>query len=228
MKTKSTIMAASVGAFAAVGIALAAYPRFAREWCLHWGATEEEVAASLPGDELLSDPDILSTRAVTIDAPAEAIWPWIVQMGPGRGGAYTYDWIENLMGLDMHSADEILPEFQNLRVGDSFQLGSKGPVLRVAVLDSQHSLVYHSEDGNWVWSFTLIEQDGQTRLLSRNRIRSPQAGLIGRAFNTAIMEPGSLVMEHKMLHGFKERAERTAADTSLPETAAMIGVSDGT
>ena len=104
MRTKSTIMAVAVGAFAAVGIALAAYPRFAREWCLHWGATEEEAEAKLPGDELLSDPDILSTRAVTIDAPAAAIWPWIVQMGPGRGGAYTYDWIENLMGLDMHSA----------------------------------------------------------------------------------------------------------------------------
>jgi len=214
VRTKSTIMTVSAGAVAGVGVALAAYPRFARERCLHWGATEQEAVATLPGDELLSDPDILSTRAVTIDAPAAAIWPWMVQMGPGRGGAYTYDWIENLMGLDMHSANEILPEFQNLQVGDTFQLGSKGPVMRVAVLDPQHSLVYHSEDGNWVWSFTLVEQHGQTRLMSRNRIRSPKAGAIGRAFNTAIMEPGSLVMERKMLQGFKERAERTAADTA--------------
>jgi hypothetical protein len=80
--------------------------------------------------------------------------------------------------------------------------------VRVASIDPERSLVFRSDDGHWVWSFTLVETDGRTRLLSRNRIASPDAGPIGRAFNTAIMEPGSLVMERKMLHGFKERAER--------------------
>ena len=133
----------------------------------------------------------------------------MLQFGPGRGGAYTYDWIENLMGLNMHSADRILPEFQQLKVGDAFPLGTKGPVVRVASIDPEGSLVFRSDDGHWVWSFTLLESNGRTRLLSRNRIASPNAGPFGRALNTAVMEPGSLVMERKMLHGFKERAEGT-------------------
>src|SRR5262245_41661298 len=96
---------------------LAAYRRFLREPILNWGATDEEAARRLPGDELLADADIVATRAITVDAPAASVWPWLVQMGPGRGGAYTYDWIENLFGLDMHSANEILPELQDLEVG---------------------------------------------------------------------------------------------------------------
>ena len=171
--------------------------------------------ADLPGDDLLAAPDILSTRAITIDAPAAAIWPWLVQFGPGCGGAYTYDWIENLLGLDIHSTDRILPEFQHLEVGDAFPLGAKGPVVRVASIDPKRSVVFRSDDGHWVWSFTLVETDNRTRLLSRNRIASPDAGPIGRLVNTAIMEPGSLVMERKMLHGFKDRVERPAVPADL-------------
>ena len=79
----------------------------------------------MPGDELLEQADGVSTRAITIDAPASAVWPWLAQMGPSpRGGAYTYDWIENLLGLDMHSVDRVLPEFQHPVVGDTIGLGS--------------------------------------------------------------------------------------------------------
>ena len=81
----------------------------------------------MPGDDFLPSPDMLSTRATTIDAPASAVWPWLVQMGSGRAGAYTYDWAENLLGLDMHSADEILPQFQDLKVGDVLPVGFDGP-----------------------------------------------------------------------------------------------------
>jgi hypothetical protein len=89
------------------------YFRLLRAPILNWGATDAEAGARLPGDELLEQPDVVATRAITIAAPASAVWPWIAQMGPRpRGGAYTYDWIENLMGLDMHSVDRILPEFQ--------------------------------------------------------------------------------------------------------------------
>src|SRR4051794_30418599 len=77
-----------------------AYSKRARRWYLTWGATAAETTARLPGDELLDDPDLQSTRAISIDAPPEAVWPWLVQMGSGRGGAYTYDWVENLFGLD--------------------------------------------------------------------------------------------------------------------------------
>lgn len=166
---------------------------------------------ALPGDDLLADPAILSTRAIHVAAPASLIWPWLVQMGPGRGGAYTYDWIENLFGLGMHSADQILPEFQDLKAGDAQQLGGRGPVMRVAELDPEHALVLRSDDGNWVWAFALVPAGQGTRLISRNRIADPGARL-ARAFYTYVMEPGSLIMERKMLMGIKRRAERLARD----------------
>ncbi len=207
--------AAGLGAVAMVGVALAAglevatYPRW-RRWCLSWGATDEEVARALPGDDLLAEPDIVSTRAIGIDAPAGSIWPWLVQMGPGRAGAYTYDWIENLFGLGMHSADEILPQFEDLKAGDAQQLGKRGPVLRVRVLEPERSLVLRSDDGNWVWAFSLAPEGAGTRLISRNRIALPGASRALRALNIYLMEPGSLVMERKMLLGIKQRAERLA------------------
>jgi len=178
----------------------------------------------MPGDDLLSNPDILSTRSISIDAPPEAIWPWLVQMGPGRGGVYTYDWIENLFGLNMHSADQILLQFQDLKVGDVQQLGSKGPRLRVEVLDAERVMVVRSEDGNWVWIFGLYPEGSRTRLVSRNRIATPGASPFLRAFNTLIMEPGSLVMERKMLLGLRDRAESLAH----PKRSAGDGVQSGT
>jgi hypothetical protein len=130
-------------------------------------------------------------------------------MGSGRGGAYTYDWIENLFGLGMHSAEQILAEFQDLKVGDAQQLGARGPVMRVAALDPERALVLRSDDGNWVWAFALAPADHCTRLISRNRIAAPKSRVAG-AFYTYAMEPGSLIMERKMLIGIKERAERLA------------------
>ena len=111
---------------AATVVALGAvlYRWLVRERLLNWGATEAEVHAGLPGDELLDDADGVATRAITIDAPPSAVWPWIAQMGPGpRGGAYTYDWIENRFGLNMHSADRVLPEFQHPAPGDTIGVG---------------------------------------------------------------------------------------------------------
>ena len=92
-----------------------------------------------------------------------AVWPWIAQMGPSpRGGAYTYDWIENLLGLDMHSADRVLPEFQHPEVGDTIGYGSNR--LRVERVEPEHVLAWRSQDGNWVWTFVLTEHAGSTRL----------------------------------------------------------------
>jgi hypothetical protein len=201
---------AAAGAALAAGLEVATYPRW-RQWCLSWGATDEEVARTLPGDDLLAGPDIVSTRAVRIDAPASSIWPWLVQMGPGRGGAYTYDWIENLFGLGMHSADGILPQFQDLKVGDAQRLGKRGPVLRVSALEPERALVLRSDDGNWIWAFILVPEGTGTRLISRNRIVVPGAPRAVRALNTYLMEPGSLVMERQMLLGIRQRAERLAA-----------------
>ncbi|NAS25990.1 SRPBCC family protein [Herbidospora sp. NEAU-GS84] len=185
------------------GTALALQPALNR-WCRNWGAEENEIEGPMPGDGLIPEPGVTTTRAVSIDAPASAVWPWLVQMGSGRGGAYTYDWIENLFGLDMHSADEILPAFQNLKVDDVLPLGPSGPPMRVAVLEPERALVFRSEDGNWVWSFLLREKDGVTRLISRNRIDVCGAA---KVFYDVVMTPASLFMESRMLHGIRDRAE---------------------
>jgi hypothetical protein len=171
-----------------------------------WGATGSEAAARLPGDELLEDADGVSTRAITIDAPAGAVWPWLAQMGPSpRGGAYTYDWIENLLRLDMHSVDRVLQEFQHLEVGDTIGLGANR--MRLARVEQNRVLAWRSQDNTWVWTFVLDEHDGGTRLISRNRFRLPS--LMTR-LGMLPMEPASLVMERKMLLGIKARAERFA------------------
>src|SRR3954471_11280122 len=196
-------LAAAAAALAALA---AVYRNVVRQPILTWGATAEEATARLPGDELLERADGVATRAITIDAPRSAVWPWVAQMGPSpRGGAYTYDWIENLLGLGMHSVDRVLPEFQHPEVGDTIALGANQ--MRIERVDPGEVLAWRSEDGNWVWSFVIEERGGGTRLISRNRFRLPTP--ISRIAMLP-MEPGSLVMERKMLLGIKRRAERLA------------------
>lgn len=206
MSMRRAAICAAGGTAAALGLEVATYPLWRRR-CLNWGATREEATGPLPGDELLERPSLTATRAVTIDAGPAAVWPWLIQMGPDRGGAYTYDWVENLFGLRMHSASELIPEFQAMRVGDAFPLG-RGPVLRVAALDPRRSLVLRSDDGRWVWALVLFPTNGGTRLISRNRITLPGGARASRLFSEYVMEPGSLIMERKMLLGIKDRAER--------------------
>jgi hypothetical protein len=206
-------LAVAAGAGLAAGAEIATYPLW-RRWCRQWGATASEASRALPGDDLLVDPQTVTTRAITIHAPASQIWPWLLQLGPGRAGAYTYDWIENLLGLNMHSADKILPQYQDLEVGDAQHLGRNGPVLRVAELDAERALVLRSDDGNWIWAFALLPRGDETRLISRNRIASAKSPL-ARAATTYLMEPGSLIMERKMLMGIKQRAERLARETKI-------------
>ena len=191
-----------------MAIGAAGYPSLLRGRVRNWGATPDDVAREMPGDDLLPDPHVLTTRAIHVDAPAGAVWPWLVQMGAGRAGAYTYDWIENLLGLDMHSADEILPEFQHLHVGDELPISPKGVVLRVEVLDAERAMVLRSDDHHWVWAFGLTPEGSGTRLVSRNRIDLSESSAPGRVAYIAAMEPGSLVMERKMLIGIADRAER--------------------
>ena len=189
-------------------LAAAAYPTLRRP-ILTWGATADEACSRLPGDELLENADGVSTRAITIAAPSTAVWPWLAQMGPApRGGAYTYDWIENLLGLDMHSVDRVLPDFQSPKVGDLLEYGSN--TMRLERLDPGRVLSWRSSDGNWVWTFVLREHDDTTRLISRNRFRLPT---LAARIGMLPMEPGSLVMERKMLRGIKERAERLASSS---------------
>jgi hypothetical protein len=187
------------------------YRRLLRGPILTWGATPEEAAARLPGDDLLEEADGVATRAITIAAPRSAVWPWIAQMGPApRGGAYTYDRIENLFGLNMHSADRVIPEFQHPEIGEGFGFGANR--MSYAIVEPEHVLAIRSADGNWVWTFVLDEQEAGTRLISRNRFRLPK---LRDKLGMIPMEPGSLVMERKMLLGIKQRAERLASEQQV-------------
>jgi hypothetical protein len=209
MRQKTALSVLRNGSTAALALVAALYPLLRRP-ILTWGSTSEEVAARLPGDELLEGADGVSTRAITIDTPAASVWPWLAQMGPSpRGGAYSYDWIENLLGLDMHSVDRILPEFQHPEVGDTIGLGANH--MRLERVEREHVIAWRSEDGNWVWTFVVEEYDGATRLISRNRFRLPT---LAARIGMLPMEPGSLLMERRMLRGIKERAERLASPTS--------------
>jgi hypothetical protein len=195
--SRGELRSAAVGAAGLVCLAVA-YRRILRPRLLAWGATDQEAVQVLPGD------DLLAARAITIGAPASALWPWLVQMGPGRAGAYTYDWIENRLGIDIHSADRIVPELQHVEVGDVMQLKPGSPGMVVEVLEPERAIGWRSEDGRWVWTFVLVEAGGGTRLLSRNRIRVGRS--LGARLGMLVMEPGSLVMERKMLRGIKRRA----------------------
>jgi hypothetical protein len=195
-----------------------------------WGATCAEHEATLPGDELVRDPALVATRAVTVDASPEEVWAWLVQIGQERGGMYSYDWLENLIGLDIHSAQAIRDEWQHLRVGDrvvlvppGFAGSDAGYSLAVAVVEPPRTLVLRQSppEHPWdaVWSFHLRPTgDGRTRLISRGRShRHPGLrGIFDIALDAA-MEPVTWIMTRKMLLGIKQRAEDrslTAAATS--------------
>lgn len=201
----------------AAGLVLAGaglYLRLGRPKVLNWGATAEEVAMVMPGDDVLPDATLQTTRAVSVQAPPESIWPWLVQMGPRpRAGAYTYDWIERLLGIDIENSDRILPQFQRLEPGEFMALNKKGQGIAVVAVDPPRSLVLQWRPALSTWTFLLQPRpDGSTRLLSRNRLRGH--GPLFWLGMAAFMEPGSLVMERKMLLGIKQRAERLAKSAS--------------
>ena len=200
-----------------------AYLLSVRPWQLRWGATAAEVAESLPGDELVPHPKLQTTRAITIQTPPSQVWPWLVQMGWARAGFYSYDALENLMGLGIHSANRILPEFQSLKVGDVLPWDREGglPVRLIeqaAVLGVGGTMDPHSGkfvtpgdapietvlDASWV--FVLKAQDDHaTRLLARARF-AYESPLVALGMHL-VLEAAHFVMERKMLLGIKARAE---------------------
>ena len=198
--------------FWASGIAVvclvAAYLKLARPRILNWGATEEEAQRPMPGDELLPNATLQTTRVISVSTPPSAIWPWLLQMGPRpRAGAYTYDWIERLLGIDIKNSDRILPEYQHLAPGEVIGLNAKGEGIAVREVQPERFLVLQWIPANSTWTFGLYPGEaGATRLVSRNRLAgsSPLFWLSMVGF----MEPGSLIMEREMLGGIKRRAER--------------------
>ena len=194
-----------VGAISGVA-ALSAYAFLIRPWHLRWGATDEEVNMPLPGDEFVGDPKLNATHAITINAPAADVWPWLVQLGQRRGGFYSYSWLENLVGCDMHNANRIVPEWQDLKVGDEVWLHPKAPPLRVLAIEAGRAIVLEK-----CWSFVLHPIDeNTTRLIIRGRGEfNPdfKNGLLNFLLWRGIFEPAHFIMERKMLLGIKQRAE---------------------
>ena len=197
---------------------MAAYIRFARPRQLRWGATDQESDRPLPGDELIANPDLTATRAITVGTSAEQVWPWIAQLGQGRGGFYSYDTLENLVGCHIHSADQIVPQWQTITIGDQVKLHPEVG-LDVAVVEQGRALVLRGgvpmgtvpPPYDFTWAFVLQEQpDGTTRLLVRERYAYTQR------WAPLLVEPVavvSFVMSHKMLRGIRDRAERGGRPT---------------
>jgi hypothetical protein len=180
-----------------------------------WGATDEEVAMTLPGDKLLAKPLVDWTTATTINAPPERVWPWIAQIGDTRGGFYSYTFIENQIGSLMgsgdyhvvyHNADRIVPEWQNPQPGEQMIQG----VLKVAEAKPNEYLLADSVTPDsmgwtWVWSLQPVNGGAQTRLISRSRVQpppGPENPIMFFVFNV-----GGFVMMNNMMQGIQQRAE---------------------
>jgi hypothetical protein len=215
----------------AVAIASTAAAAAARHKFRNWGATWDERARHLPGDDLVDDAVSVSTRAITVHAPPDEVWQWLVQIGQDRGGWYSYQGLENLFGLDIHNTGEIRAEWQQLAPGDRVWVAPPGAVgmkdgyaFRVAVADPGRALVLRQappeHPWNATWAFILAPDGwGGTRLLVRSR-SARVAGVAGRfaMLGGELLDPVTLVMTRKMLLGIKARAE-FAHQKRLRETA---------
>ena len=200
----------AVGASAAAAYLLLLRPRHVR-----WGATPDEVARAMPGDELVPNPTVTTTRAVTIRAPAEVVWPWLVQMGElPRAGFYSYESIQRALGLQVQNADRIHPELQQLSQGDAIDRSGQ---MVVAALQPGHALVLgplgEQPWGNSTWAMALYPlDDGSVRLVSRMRLRLTWFSLPV----LLVLDAGVFIMERRWLLGVRERAEQPVQSPEPP------------
>lgn len=186
-------------------------PRYAtaplyRRRHLRWGATDEEVAAAMPGDDLINDVAYLATRAITIDAPPAAVWPWLVQVGCLRAGYYANDLLDN---LGHPSADRILSEFQHLEIGQWVPMSptpSGTTAFKVAGFEENSWLLWHQPLSTWSWTLTELP-DARTRLVTRLRIHLDWQHRAMSLFSVVLNEFGDYPMMRRMLLGIRDRAE---------------------
>ena len=191
------------------------YWRWLHARLARWGATDEEIARSMPGDDLVREPTAVTNRAVAIQAPVEAVWPWLEQMGDlPRGGYYSYAWIERRLGMEVENANRLLPGLEPLEVGDAIDAAGN---MRVRALQRGRALVLGPPPdqpwGDSSWAMCLYPLDhGATRLVSRAHLRlepSPRSYLLG-----LVLGPGQFIMERKWLLGVRDRAERAHREAS--------------
>jgi hypothetical protein len=194
---------------------------------LVWGATGEEAARHLPGDDLVPDAQYVTTRGITIKAPPEAVFPWLVQLGQSRGGFYTYDALENLFRLDIHSADRVHPEWQDLRPGVDYVSLDPQQTMKMTIveLEAPHAMVIRTgapgeapqEPGDFfkgeiagTWAFIVEPLDtARSRLIVRWRAAWRPTAAASVAAPT-LLEPAHFIMERGMMLGIKKRAEATS------------------
>lgn len=198
MKLKVTIASVLV-----LGLFVLAYVSFVRPWYLRWGATDAEIAMSLPGDQFTHNPTAISTRAITIHAPAAVVWKWLVQTGQGRGGFYSYDWLENLFTAEMQNADRVSAAYQDLRVGDwvlMHPMGKTNKAMRgeVAFVEPERAIVL---EGGWGWYLVPIDAQTTRFIVRYTNYEDP-------LYYYTVFEQAHFIMESGMMLGIKARAEQ--------------------
>lgn len=212
----------SITLLAVVAVTLGAYLSLIRPLFLRWGASDSETRQTLPGDELSPTPAYVATRAVTIHAPAELVWRWMVQVGQDRAGFYSYTWLENLFRADMHNANYVHEEWQSRNIGDTVWLARKDRYhgnarQTVAIVAPNRAMVlvspvdYESLSAGGCargsWAFILVPQDPRTtRLILRSRA-GPSSSIWQKAYAYLLFDPAHFIMERKMMLGIKHRAE---------------------
>lgn len=194
-----------------IGFLIAIYALAVQPWYSRWGATVPEQQMSLPGDEIVIKPNWKYTQAISIHASPGEIWQWLVQMGQGRGGFYSFELLENMIGCDIHNADRIMPEFQHLAIGDSIKLHPEAPGIPVVLVDSATAIVMGANENTQMgavsWLFLLKECGADTsRLIARFRTSYP-ATLGSILLQRLFVQPTSLFMQKRMLLGIKQRAD---------------------
>jgi hypothetical protein len=209
----SSILIKLLACIILIGFLVIGYTLIVRPWYSKWGTTKDELTMIMPGDEIIVNPVWDYTQAITIHAPTAEIWQWLVQMGQGRGGFYSFELLENLIGCDIQNTDRIMPEFQHLTIGDSIKLHPEAPGIPVVLVDSAKAIIMGGSDESQLnassWSFLIQGLDvSNSRLIARFRSSySPTLGniLLQRIF----VQPTSLFMQKRMMIGIKQRAEGT-------------------
>lgn len=219
-KTTKVLFGAAIG----VSLFALAYARWIRPWHLRWGLPPDEGDVALPGDDLISDPKVQATHAIVIDAAPSRIWPWLVQMGQGRAGFYSYSWLESLIGGVTRNADEVVPRWQHLNVGDPVWLHPQTAPMEVRILDPNYALVFYTGPNAFAdfgdqlaghkdpqfassWAFVLQPlSGGTTRLVVRNR-STYGAGIQNELAVRCLLEPAHFLMERKLLKTLKSLVE---------------------
>jgi len=218
----SSIGRFSLKLLAVVAVTLGAYLLLVRPWFLRWGASDAEIRQVWPGDELSPTPAYVATRAITIEAPPELVWRWVVQIGQDRAGFYSYTWLENLFRADIHNAKYIAEEWQTRKVGDTVWLARKDryhgtarqtvafvtlnrAMVLVSPVDYENISAGGSARGSWAFILEPLDQR-TTRLLLRSRA-GQSTSIWQKAYACLLFDPAHFIMERKMMLGIKHRAE---------------------